>query len=77
MYKLVPPSYRFFISNLALIGPAVSEMKIFQYYGDINVYCPGVGSGQPLGSIFFFRILSLMLYAKFQNHRPSGSEEDF
>ena len=52
MYTLVLPSYKCFISNLALIGQAVSE--IFKYYGDIHVhvYCPGVGSDQPMGPIF-------------------------
>ena len=27
--------------------------------------------------IYFVELLSLMLHAKFQNHRPSGSGEDF
>ena len=57
MYTLVPPSIRCFISNLALIGQAVSE-KIFEYYGDIHVYCPGVGTDQPRGPIIF-RIINL------------------
>ena len=52
------PSYRCFKSNLALIGQAISE-KIFKYHCDIHVYCPGVGSNQPLGSKFF------------QNHKTS------
>ena len=52
MYTLVPPSYRCFTSNLALIGHAVSKKKIFEYYGDINVYCPGMGADEPLGSNF-------------------------
>ena len=38
---------------MALIGHAVSEEKMFEYYGDIHVYCPGVGAYEPLGSIFF------------------------
>ena len=50
---LVPPSYRCSISNLALIGQAVSEKKTFEYNGDIHVYWPRVGADQPLGSIFF------------------------
>ena len=62
MYTLISPSYRCFISNLALIGRAVSEIKIFQYYGDTHVYCTGGGGGggadQPQGSIFF-RIINL------------------
>ena len=32
---------------------AVSEKKIFEYYGSIHVYCPGVGADLPLGSILF------------------------
>ena len=43
IYTLVPPFYRCFILNLALIGQAVSEKKMFEYYGKIHVYCPGVG----------------------------------
>ena len=31
----------------------VSEEKMFEYYGNIHVYCPGVGADEPLGSIFF------------------------
>ena len=126
MYKLVSPSFRCFILNLDFIG----QEKIFEYNGNIHIYCPRVGAGQPLGSNFFqknkssvhllfsfkffssndiltnFPIqmqgqhkltcrkmgqghprvmiyinfvehLSLMLHAKFQNHRPSGSGEDF
>ena len=37
---------------MALIGQVVSEEKMFEYYGDIHVYCPGVGAYEPLGSIF-------------------------
>ena len=42
MYTLVSPSYRCFISNLALIGQAVSENKMYEYYGHIDVSCPRV-----------------------------------
>ena len=35
---LVPPSYRCFISNLALIGKVVSEKDIFENYGNIHTY---------------------------------------
>ena len=38
--------------KLALIGQVVSE-KIFEYYCNIHVYCPGVGADHPLGSKFF------------------------
>ena len=58
MYTLVPPSYRCFISNLALIGQAVSE-KIFEYQHDIHVYYPRVGSDQPSGVKLFSRIINL------------------
>ena len=39
-----------------------------------------IGQGHPKVMIYinFVKLLSLMLHAKFQNHRPSGSgEEDF
>ena len=26
---------------------------MFEYHGNIHVYCPGVGADEPLGSIFF------------------------
>ena len=39
--------------NFALIGQAVSEEKMFEYYGDIHVYCPGVGAEEPLVPNFF------------------------
>ena len=38
--------------KLALIGQAVSE-KMFEYYGNKHVYCPGVGPYKPLGPTFF------------------------
>ena len=59
MFTLVPPSYRCLTSNLAMTGQVVSEQKIFEYYGDVHVYCPGVGEDQPLVSNFF------------QNHKSS------
>ena len=31
----------------------VSEKKIFEYYGNMHVYCPGVGADLPLGYIYF------------------------
>ena len=43
---LVSPSYRFFISNLVLIGQWVSE-EIFEYNGNIHVYCHGWGRTSP------------------------------
>ena len=54
MYTLVPPSYGCFISNLTLIAQAVSEKKIFEYYGDIHVYRPGVGV-RPAAGVHFFQ----------------------
>ena len=38
------------LENLALIGHAVSEM--LEYYGNIHVYCYGVGADE-LGCNFF------------------------
>ena len=31
----------------------IPEEMMFEYYGNIHVYCPGVGAYEPLGSIFF------------------------
>ena len=42
--------------------------------------CHKIGQGHPkvMICVYFVELLSLMLHAKFQNHRPSGSgEEDF
>ena len=44
--------------NLALIGQVVSEKKIFEYFCNIHVYCPGVGADQPWGPNFFQNYLS-------------------
>ena len=63
MYTLVPPSHRCFISNLALIGQAVSE-KIFEYNGDVHVHWPRVGADQLLRSNFF-RIINLQSVCPF------------
>ena len=38
---------------MALIRQAVSEEKMFEYYANIHVYCPGVGVDEPLESSFF------------------------
>ena len=35
---------------MTLIGQAVSEEQTFEYSEDIDVYCPGVGAHEPLGS---------------------------
>ena len=32
--------------------PSDSEKKIFEYYGNMHVYCPGEGAELPLGSFF-------------------------
>ena len=37
---------------------------MFEYYGDIHVYCLGVGAYEPLGSIFF-RIINIQSYCPF------------
>ena len=49
--------------RLALIGQAVSEKKIFDYYGYIYVYCPGVGADLLLVS--FFRIINIQSISSF------------
>ena len=47
-----------------LIGQAVSE-KMFEYYGNIHVYCPGVGVYEPLGSNCFSESLIFSPVAHF------------
>ena len=42
-----------FYHILALIGQVVSEEKMFEYYENIHVYCPGVGAYELLGTILF------------------------
>ena len=41
VYTQVLPAYRCFTLNLVLIGQAVSE-EMFEFYGNIHVYCPRV-----------------------------------
>ena len=38
---------------------------MFEYYGDIHVYCPGVGAYEPLGSILFSESLIFSPIAHF------------
>ena len=38
---------------LALIGLAVSEKKMFEYYGHIHVYSPGAGADNPPAAKIF------------------------
>ena len=48
--------------------------------GNLCWSCHKIGQGHPKDMIYinFVELFSLMLHAKFQNHRPSGSgEEDF
>ena len=48
--------------------------------GDLSGPCGKIGQGHPRAMIYtnFVDLHSLMLHAKFQNHRPTGSEdEDF
>ena len=50
LYILAPSFYRSFILNLALIGQAVSEEKMFEYYhGNIHAFCPVLGQMNPCG----------------------------
>ena len=51
--------------------------KFFQNHKSL-VHFPISFKFFPSNDIIFVELLSLMLHAKFQNHRPSGSrEEDF
>ena len=50
---IVPPSYRFFMYNLVLIGQTVLEETRFENYSNIHVYCSGVGADEPPASNLF------------------------
>ena len=47
--------------------------------GNLCWPCHKIGQGHPKVMIYinFVELFSLMLHAKFQNHRPSGSGEDY
>ena len=47
---------------------------MFEYFGNIHVYCPGMGAYEPLGSFFFFRIINIQSYYPFQCSMPSFFE---
>ena len=59
LYKLSFPLPKDAPHEVCLIGQVVSEKKIVEYYGNIHVYCPGVGADQHLVSNFSFRIIKL------------------
>ena len=50
---------------LALIGQAVSQEKMCEYYGNIHIQYPGVGADEALGSNFVFRIINIQSYCLF------------
>ena len=55
-----------------------SQFSPFKYMGDRSSLCRKIGQGHPRVMIYtnFVDLYSLMFHAKFQNHRPPGSEED-
>ena len=57
----LPISFKFFPSNDIL---TIFPIQIGQGHPRVMIY------------IYFVELLSLMLHAKFQNHRPSGSGEE-
>ena len=48
------PSYRCVILNFALIGQAVSEENMFEYYDNIYVIARGLSQMSPWGPFFLF-----------------------
>ena len=63
---------------LALIGQTVSEKNMFEYYGNIHAYCPGVGTDEPLESIFFSESLIFSPTAHFlQDFSVKGQFNNF
>ena len=54
IYKyIISPVLQRLPINLSLIGRAVLEKMYFKYYGNLHVYCPGVGADPHLGPKFF------------------------
>ena len=51
--------------KFGLIDRVVSEEKMFEYYGDIHVYCPGVGVYEPLGFMFFSSFFFFVFFCLF------------
>ena len=45
--------------------PSGFRGEMFEYYGDIHVYCPGVGAYEPLWSIFLSESLMVSPIAHF------------
>ena len=55
--------------KLGFDWPAVSE-KIFEYFCNIHVYCPGVGADQPMGSKSFSELPTFSPFAHFLQDLP-------
>ena len=68
---ILPASFPPFIITFYWFSP-------FKCMGNICWPCHKIGQGHPKVMIYinFVELLSLMLHAKFQNHRPSGSGEE-
>ena len=50
---------------------ALSEEMMFEYYGNIHVYCTGVGANEPLESILCSESLIFSPTARFLQDFPS------
>ena len=54
--------------HIKLIGKAISEKKIFEYFGHTHVYSPGAGADYSLGPKYFHKHKSsvhLLIPSKF------------
>ena len=56
-------SFTFSTRNLAKIGQAVSEKKMFENNGHIHVFSPGAGTDNPKGNLF----LNIFINTNFQS----------
>ena len=64
LYTLIPPSFRCFVSSLALFGQVVSkEMSLNIMVIYCNVYSPGLGTDEPW--VHFIRIIDIQSYSPF------------
>ena len=56
------------LMNFGFDCPSVFRGNVImmsKYYGNIHVYCTGVGANEPLESNFMFRIIDIQSYCPF------------
>ena len=66
------------IQSICQITVSFALLMTFLQFPPFKCYCRKIGQGHHRVMIYinFIELHLLVLYAKFQNHRPSGSEEE-